>query len=100
MKRQPQHNQLAGYMNQLGIEVVGIHFGMIQGARVDPLPEHDQLCRKDDDQMKYQAPVYILEIDDAVIKLPDLGGYPSVQQYVETVVDIVNSTEEDVESDQ
>ena len=97
MRRQDQHNQLAEYMAQLNVEVVGIHFGMIQGTRVDPLPEHDQLCRKDDDHMKYQAPIYILEIEDAVIKLPDMGGYSDAEQYTEAVVDIVNNASAQLE---
>lgn len=90
MRRQDQHNELAGYMAQLDVEVVGVLFGMVNGERVEPLPEHDQLCRKEDDQMKYQAPVYILDADEAVIKLPDMGNYQSTQQYAEAIVDIVD----------
>lgn len=94
MRRQQQHNELANYMNSFDVEVVGVLFGMVDGERVNPLPEHDGLCRKDNDQMKYQAPVYILEIEDAVIKLPDLGTTNTVEEYVNNVIDIANSVVE------
>ena len=89
LKRQPQHNKLASYLSQLNIEVQGVLFGMVNGERIDPLPEHDRLCRKDDDPMKYQAPVYIFETDDAAVKLPDLGKYNSIEEYVNAMIAIV-----------
>lgn len=75
----------------MDVEVVGVLFGMIDGARVDPLPEHDSLCRKENDQMKYQAPVYILEVDDTIIKLPDMGNFNTTEEYTNAIVDIVNN---------
>jgi hypothetical protein len=89
-QRQPIHNKLADYMSQMGAEVIGVRYGMIEGKRVEPLAEHDQLCRKADDPMKYTAPVYILEVGDAVVRLPDLGSYPSVEEYVDDIVKILN----------
>lgn len=89
LRRQPQHNKLASYLNQMDIEVQGVLFGMVNGSRIDPLPEHDGLCRKDDDSMKYHAPVYILETDDAVVKLPDLGKYSTVEEYVDAITAVI-----------
>lgn len=91
MRRQPFHNALAKIMESSGIEVQGVMFGMISGKRVEPLPQHDKLCRKDNDPMKYQAPVYILEIDDTDVKLPDVGNYSSPEDYANVVLQIAES---------
>lgn len=78
-------------MGSIGVEVVGVLFGMVDGARIEPLAEHDSLCRKEDDQMKYHAPVYIFEDGDVVVKLPDLGKFPSTENYADEVSDIISS---------
>lgn len=89
-KRQPLHNKLASYMKSMGVEVIGVRFGNINGERVTPLPEHDQLCRKELDATKYQAPIYIIDDGDSIVKLPDMGTYSSVEGYVDAVIDIIN----------
>lgn len=99
MKRQDTHNQLALMLNKQGIDVEGVKFGMIDGKRVEPLEDHDQLCRKEDDQMKYTAPVYILEGDDFTVKLPDLSKFlesgNGLEDYVNSVLNIAyNNTQQ------
>jgi len=74
------------------IEVVGVLFGMVNGEPVVPFPQHDDLCRKENDPMKYQAPVYILETENTVIKLPDIDAYPNIKEYSNAVVGILNSS--------
>ncbi len=80
--RQELHNQLAELMNSLDIEQVGILIGQVNGRSYVPLADHDTLCRKPGDATKYIAPIYILETDDTVIKLDDMGSHKSLQDYV------------------
>lgn len=91
LSRQRQHNELSNILLKYNIEMIGVIFGMVDGQRVEPLPEHDQLCRKIDDPMKYHAPVYILESDDTIIKLPDMEEFPSVQQYAEEIINTLDN---------
>lgn len=94
VKRQPLHNKLASYMKDMDVEVIGVRFGNINNERVTPLPEHDQLCRKESDVMKYQAPVYIIEDRDCIVKLPDMGRFSNVEDYVDEVIDIINNLQQ------
>lgn len=91
-KRRNQHNELAAHMQRAGIEVIGVKFGMVDGERVTPLEDHDSLCRKDDDQMKYQAPVYILDSEKITVKLPDMGGYTSID-YAREILNMIQGEE-------
>lgn len=79
-------------MESMGIEQLGILIGRVNGQSYVPLPDHDSLCRKAGDATKYIAPIYILETDDTVVKLDDLGGYKSLQDYVSYIESVISNT--------
>lgn len=88
--RQSKHNQLSSILTNNGVETIGIKYGLIDGVRYEPYEDHDQLCRKIDDPTKYVAPVYILSINDILIKLEDPGSYRSMSQYGNYVTDMID----------
>lgn len=87
-RRQGRHNEVSDLLKGKGIETIGVLFGMIDGQRYEPMEEHDNLCRKPDDPMKYTSPVYILDIPNgALVKLTDLDAIPSSKGYAQYVLD-------------
>lgn len=66
-------------------------FGMIDGQRYHPLPDHDELCRKN--SSTYAAPIYILEVDGKdgpyTVKLPDFSEDMTPKGYAEKVIGYV-----------
>lgn len=82
IKRQSLHNTLHDYLRELGVEQIGVRYGMIDGSRYEPLEQHDQLCRKPEDPSKYLAPCYILECGDVILKLEDIGNFQGVDDYI------------------
>jgi hypothetical protein len=77
----------------MGIEVMGVIYGEINGERYEPYPEHDHLCRKKDNPMAYTAPVYIIDDGDNVVKLADMGDYKTVDKYVEYIDNVISQIE-------
>lgn len=87
--RTEAHNQLAEMLSGMDVEVLGVQFGEIDGVRYVPYDQHDQFCRKPNDPMKYTAPVYILESDDAVIGLEDFSKYRTADRYAEYIASMI-----------
>lgn len=87
-KREEAHFDLSERMYQNGIDFEAIKFGKIGQDTFFPLEEHDDLCRKPNDPMKYVTPVYILETDESILKLQDLGDFGDTQQYTDYVTKI------------
>lgn len=88
--RQKFHNDLAEILKDMGIETLGILYGMINGKRYEPFSQHDHLCRKPDNMANYMAPVYILESDDAVVKLEDFGQYKNTEAYADYIQSVID----------
>lgn len=85
-QRQRLHNQVHQSLKNRGIELYGEMFGnvTIDGKSETRLPyeEHDQLCRKEGDPSKYTAPVYILEVDDAIAKIKNIAEFANLSPEV------------------
>lgn len=95
--RQQDHNELHRQMQERGIDMEGITYGMYNGQTFNPRKEHDQMCRKKDNKSLYTAPVYILETEDSLIQLPDMGKFKSIAEYADAVQSILDEAEGDIE---
>lgn len=95
VKRQEIHNQLCAYMKELGVDLIGVRYGMINGSRYEPLEEHDQLCRKPENPGKYLAPCYILECGDVIMKLEDMGNFSSTEDYANYIDEMIEKVSND-----
>ena len=94
MYKRQAHNELYRLLAEYGIDMEGITYGIINGETYGPRKEHDGLCRKPDNRMAYGAPIYILETDEHVIKLPDMGIYRSPVDYADAIDEIVEKVSE------
>lgn len=88
-EREDIHNQIAMMLEGMGVETLGITYGHVNGSNYYPYEEHDKLCRKPGDASNYTAPVYILEDESNVVKLPDLSQYPQPRQYADYIGSVV-----------
>lgn len=88
--RQQVHNLMHQMLESQGIDMMEIMYGNINGERIEPYPEHDQLCRKPDNQMSYTAPVYLLQDGENCAKLADMLDYRTVDKYVNYVLQIAD----------
>lgn len=95
--RVPMHNAICDALKELGIDTLCIQFGTIDGATYLPLEEHDSLCRKPEDPMKYTAPVYIYEDDNNRAKLADPKVFETPENYVEHIKQVVSNLNEGTE---
>lgn len=91
--RQEFHNIIADKLAECDIVTEGITYGLIDNMTYHPRDEHDDLCRKksNNGQMAYYSPVYILEHDTAIVKLPDPSTVSNSNEYIERVIDIAEN---------
>jgi hypothetical protein len=93
-QRDELHNAISEGLRQMGVETLGIMYGQVNGNNYYPYPEHDTLCRKNGAGSNYVAPVYILEDDNNVIKMPDPAQYQGAEGYVNYVDSVLQQLSE------
>lgn len=89
-QREEAHYDLSERLFDQGVEFEAIVFGKVGDETYFPHEQHDDLCRKPGDPMKYISPVYILETDTSIVKLQDMGKYGDTQQYADYVFGVLN----------
>lgn len=89
LQREPLHEQLASLLKSVGIPTIVVTIGNVDGDNYYPLSEHDTYCRKPNNAASYVAPVYILETNESVVKMPDISAYASMKDYAQYVMSVL-----------
>lgn len=90
-KRQEYHNAIADALLSQNVQTVGIIFGDIEGARVEPYDRHEQLCRRKDKPDFYKNPAYIIETNKSIIALADPSTIGDSDQYIKYILDTISN---------